>query len=126
MPTLLEPTLQKPFLKKLFAWYKTNGRHDMPWRKTKDPYAVFVSEFMLQQTTVATVRPYYDRFLRKFPTVASLANGDLNDVLALWSGLGYYARARNLWAAMRIVHKKFGGKIPSDADKLLGLPGVGP
>ncbi len=97
----------------------------MPWRKTKDSYAIVVSEYMLQQTTVATVRPYYDRFLKKFPTIASLAHGDLNDVLALWSGLGYYARARNLWAAMKTVHTTFKGKIPSDPDKLLKLPGVG-
>ncbi len=98
----------------------------MPWRKTKDPYAVFVSEFMLQQTTVATVRPFYDRFVKRFPTLASLAGGDLNDVLALWSGLGYYARARNLWSAMRLVRQKFSGKIPSDLEKLQELPGVGP
>src|SRR6185295_44899 len=90
------------------------------------PYAVFLSEFMLQQTTVATVRPYYDRFLKKFPTVKSLAAGDLNDVLALWSGIGYYARARNLWAAIKTVHSEYKGKIPSDPKMLEKLPGVGP
>src|SRR5438552_11595972 len=107
--SLLDPSDQKLFLKRLLAWYKKHGRHDMPWRKTKDPYAVFVSEFMLQQTTVATVRPYYDRFLKKFPTLLSLARGDLNEVLALWSGLGFYARGRNLWSAVRTVHDRYGG-----------------
>jgi A/G-specific adenine glycosylase len=98
----------------------------MPWRKTTDPYAILVSEFMLQQTTVATVRPYYDRFLTKFPTVASLAEAPLGDVLALWSGLGYYARARNLWSAMGAVQKDHGGNIPADLGSLLKLPGIGP
>jgi A/G-specific adenine glycosylase len=124
--TLFEAPVQKKFRAKLLAWYKRNGRHDMPWRKTRDPYAVFLSEFMLQQTTVATVRPYYDRFLKKFPTLKSLAEGNLNDVLALWSGLGYYARARNLWAAVKTVREDFKGKIPSDPDTLQKLPGVGP
>jgi A/G-specific adenine glycosylase len=98
----------------------------MPWRKTKDPYAVFVSEFMLQQTTVATVGPYYARFLKKFPTVKSLADADLNDVLALWSGLGYYARARNLWSAMSIIERNHKRKIPWAIERLEKLPGVGP
>ena len=73
--SLLSPQVQAKFRVKLLAWYKKHGRHDMPWRKTKDPYAVFLSEFMLQQTTVATVRPYYDRFLKKFPTIKALAKG---------------------------------------------------
>jgi len=125
MSSLLDSSQQKQFLKFLLSWYQVHGRHDMPWRKTKDPYAIVVSEFMLQQTTVSAVRPYYERFLKKFPTLASLADGDLNDVLALWSGLGYYARARNLWAAMRGVQQTFHGKIPSDAEKLQKLPGIG-
>src|SRR5690242_10622966 len=106
MDTLLQRGPQKEFRRMLLLWYRENGRHDMPWRKTDDPYAVVVSEFMLQQTTVATVRPYFDRFLKRFPTVESLAAAELNDVLALWSGLGYYARARNLWSAMRAVVAK--------------------
>lgn len=126
METLLLPLRQKTFLKKLFSWYKKSGRHDMPWRKTQDPYNIFVSEFMLQQTTVATVRPYYDRFLKRFPTITALAQSPLQDVLALWSGLGYYARARNLWAAMQTVEKEHRGKIPHDFETLLKLPGVGP
>ena len=126
METLLQSAAQKEFFRKLLAWYRTDGRHDMPWRKTKDPYAVVVSEFMLQQTTVATVRPYYDRFLSRFPTVRSLASADLNDVLALWSGLGYYARARNLWSAMRAVVSEHQGEIPSSPEELQALPGIGP
>ncbi len=98
----------------------------MPWRKTTDPYRILVSEFMLQQTTVATVRPYYDRFLSKFATAADLAAAPLGDVLALWSGLGYYARARNLWAAMNAVQNEHGGKIPAELEKLLKLSGIGP
>lgn len=98
----------------------------MPWRKTKDPYAVFVSEFMLQQTTVTTVLPYYDRFLKRFPTLASLAKARLNDVLALWSGLGYYARARNLREAMKTIQRDYNGVIPSSPEELVRLPGVGP
>ncbi len=123
--SLLDASAQKKFLKKLLAWYKKHGRHDMPWRKTKDPYAVLLSEFMLQQTTVATVRPYYDRFLKKFPTLQSLADAELNSVLALWSGLGYYARARNLWAAARAIVTDHNGKIPSDVVALEKLPGIG-
>jgi len=114
MPSLLDFDVQKKFLPKLLRWFKKQGRHDMPWRQSGDPYAVLLSEYMLQQTTVATVRPYYDRFLKKFPTLKSLAIGDLNDVLALWSGLGYYARARNLWAAVRAIYTEHRGQIPSD------------
>lgn len=124
--TLLEPKAQAVFLRKLLAWYAKEGRHDMPWRKTRDPYAIVVSEFMLQQTTVGTVRPYYERFLKRFPTGASLAASDLNDVLALWSGLGYYARARNLWLALRAVQETHKGKVPSAPEDLMKLPGVGP
>ena len=126
MPSLLDAGPQKEFRAALLAWYRDHGRHDMPWRKTDDPYAVVLSEFMLQQTTVATVLPYYDRFLKKFPTLASLAAADLNEVLALWSGLGYYARARNLWSAMKAVAEEHGGRIPESAVELEELPGVGP
>lgn len=124
--SLLDPFNYKKFLKDLLSWYKKHGRHDMPWRKTKDSYAVLLSEFMLQQTTVATVRPYYDRFLKRFPTVKDLAEGELNEVLALWSGLGYYARARNLWSAAKSIYEDHDGKIPSDVEDLEKLPGIGP
>ncbi len=126
MDTLLQRGPQKDFRRRLLAWYRRNGRHDMPWRKTKDAYAVVVSEFMLQQTTVATVLPYYARFLKRFPTLKALADADLTDVLAQWSGLGYYARARNLWSAMRAVADNHGGHIPTTPEELEELPGVGP
>jgi len=126
MQTLLEPLLQKEFLKNIFSWFQNHGRQDMAWRKTRDPYAIMVSEFMLQQTTVGTVKPYFDRFLGKFPTLETLAGGELNEVLALWSGLGYYARGRNLWAAAREITAKHAGRIPREFEKLQKLPGVGP
>jgi A/G-specific adenine glycosylase len=124
--TLLDADTQKQFLQRLLRWYKKHGRHDMPWRKTKDPYAIFLSEIMLQQTTVATVGPYYDRFLKKFPTVRALAQANLNDVLALWSGLGYYARARNLWSAAKELQTEWRGKFPTTPEQLQKLSGVGP
>ena len=123
--SLLDSANHKKFIKQLLVWYKKNGRHDMPWRKTKDPYAVLLSEFMLQQTTVATVRPYYERFLKRFPSIKELAGAELNEVLALWSGLGYYARARNLWAAAKAIQEEYNGKIPSDVAALEQLPGIG-
>jgi A/G-specific adenine glycosylase len=126
METLLEGGPQDDFRAALLAWYKRSGRHDHPWRNTNDPYAIVVSEFMLQQTTVATVLPYYDRFLKRFPTLKSLADAPLDEVLALWSGLGYYARARNLWSAMKAVAETHGGKIPPAAADLEKLPGIGP
>ena len=126
METLLQSGPQKEFRRRLLAWYRKHGRHDMPWRKTRDAYAVVVSEFMLQQTTVATVLPYYGRFLKKFPTLKKLAAADLDDVLAQWSGLGYYARARNLWSAMRAVADDHGGRIPTTPEELEKLPGIGP
>jgi A/G-specific adenine glycosylase len=126
LSSLLDPSVQKKFLQHLLRWYKRHGRHDMPWRKTKDPYEIFLSEIMLQQTTVATVGPYYDRFLKKFPTARALAKARLNDVLALWSGLGYYARARNLWAAAREIQQEWKGKFPMTPEQLQKLSGVGP
>jgi len=110
--------------KNLLRWFKQNGR-DLPWRKTRDPYAIWVSEIMLQQTQVPTVIPYYQKFLRTFPTVRHLAKADLSKVLALWEGLGYYSRARNLHKASRIVSNHFGKKIPDDLKSLLALPGIG-
>jgi A/G-specific adenine glycosylase len=110
--------------KKLLQWYRKNGR-DLPWRRTKDPYAIWVSEIMLQQTQVATVLPYYQRFLKSFPTVRHLAKADLLKVLKVWEGLGYYSRARNLHRASRMVFNQFYGKIPDQLKDLLALPGIG-
>jgi A/G-specific adenine glycosylase len=109
---------------KLLKWYQKNGR-DLPWRKTKDPYAIWVSEIMLQQTQVPTVIPYYKNFLKSFPTVLYLAKADLSKVLKLWEGLGYYSRARNLHRASQIISNHFHGEIPDQLKDLLTLPGIG-
>ena len=109
---------------KLLRWFEKNGR-DLPWRKTQDPYAIWVSEIMLQQTQVATVIPYYHKFLRSFPTVARLARADLSKVLKTLEGLGYYSRARNLHRASQIVLNDFHGKVPDTPKDLLSLPGIG-
>jgi A/G-specific adenine glycosylase len=109
----------------LLAWYDRFGRHDLPWQRERTPYFVWVSEVMLQQTQVATVIPYFERFVARFPSLAALARAPLDDVLALWSGLGYYARARNLHRAARIAVERFGGKLPEDLDALVSLPGIG-
>ena len=105
-------------------WWR-RSRRDMPWRRTTDPYAIWVSEIMLQQTQVATVRPYYQRFLNRFPSVGALARAPLQDVLKSWEGLGYYARARNLHAAAATVVRKHGGHLPRTAEALRQLPGIG-
>jgi len=109
---------------RLLDWYATN-RRDLPWRRTTDPYRIWVSEIMLQQTQVATVIPYYERFLRRFPTVVALAEAKRDEVLALWQGLGYYSRGRNLHAAARVVRDAHGGRVPDDPASLRALPGVG-
>ncbi len=108
----------------LLAWYGV-ARRDLPWRRTADPYRIWVSEIMLQQTQVATVIPYYERFLRRFPDVCALAAANLDEMLALWQGLGYYARARHLHAAARIVCERHGGQLPADPGALRALPGIG-
>ena len=108
----------------LIGWFRAN-RADLPWRRTRDPYAIWIAEVMLQQTQVATVIPYYERFLTRFPTVEALAAAPLDEVLKLWEGLGYYSRARNLHRAARMIVKQFGGKLPSTVNDLLRLPGVG-
>jgi A/G-specific adenine glycosylase len=109
----------------LSLWFARNGR-DLPWRRTRDPYAVLVSEFMLQQTQVATVIPYYYRWLQRFPNFAELAAASENDVLHAWQGLGYYARARNLHTSAKAVQDRHRGKFPRDLDAIRALPGVGP
>ena len=108
----------------LLGWYDEAGR-DLPWRHTRDPYAVWVSEVMLQQTRVETVIPYYERFLERFPTLHALAEADEDTVLSHWSGLGYYRRARLLHAGVREVVAQYGGAVPEDADARRALPGVG-
>ena len=109
---------------KLLGWYDEAAR-DLPWRQTRDPYAIWVSEVMLQQTRVETVIPYYERFLASFPTPRDLAEADEDAVLSHWSGLGYYRRARLLHAGVREVVAQYGGQVPEDAEARLALPGVG-
>lgn len=111
---------------RIVSWQRQHGRHHLPWQQTADPYRVWLSEIMLQQTQVATVIDYYNRFLTRFPTVKDLAQADIDKVLALWSGLGYYARARHLHACARIVARDHGGCFPDNAQALQTLPGIGP
>jgi A/G-specific adenine glycosylase len=108
----------------LLAWYRKQGR-DLPWRRTRDPYAILVSEFMLQQTQVATVIPYYNGWMRRFPDFAALAAASEHEVLHAWQGLGYYARARNLRATAIAVMEKYGGCFPRSLDAIQDLPGIG-
>jgi A/G-specific adenine glycosylase len=112
------------FVNKLLSWYD-RAAADLPWRRTNDPYFIWLSEIMLQQTQVDTVMPYFERFTSAFPTVYALAEAPLGDVLKLWEGLGYYSRARNLHRAAQIITNDFGGVFPSTADGLQQLPGIG-
>lgn len=109
----------------LLHWFEREGRHDLPWQQDPTPYRVWVSEIMLQQTQVATVIPYYQRFMARFPDLASLAAASQNEVLALWAGLGYYARGRNLHAAARQMVVDHGGELPDSLEALQALPGIG-
>lgn len=106
-------------------WFERHGRKDLPWQRDIDPYRVWVSEVMLQQTQVAVVIPYFERFMVQLPTVASLATAPLDQVLHLWSGLGYYARARHLHRAAGLVLTRYGGELPQDLTELEALPGIG-
>ncbi|MCL5799672.1 MAG: A/G-specific adenine glycosylase [Gammaproteobacteria bacterium] len=116
---------RRDFHRRLHRWFETEGRHDLPWQRDRRAYAVWVSEIMLQQTTVESVRRYYRPFLARFPTVRALAEADSDVVLALWSGLGYYRRAHNLHRAARLVVERHGGRVPRRLEDLLALPGVG-
>lgn len=113
------------FARHLEQWHHDHGRHDLPWQNTRDPYRIWLSEIMLQQTQVDTVIPYYARFLERFPDLPAMADAPLDAVLGLWSGLGYYARARNLHRAARIIMGVHGGRFPDTAQGLAALPGVG-
>lgn len=113
------------FSDRIIAWQRQHGRHDLPWQNTRDPYAIWVSEIMLQQTQVSAVIPYYQRFMARFPDIASLASADEDEVLQHWSGLGYYSRARNLHAAAQRLASEFGGCFPQSPDIIQQLPGIG-
>ncbi|AQG97626.1 A/G-specific adenine glycosylase [Burkholderia sp. KK1] len=113
------------FSSRLIAWQRIHGRHDLPWQNTRDAYRIWLSEIMLQQTQVSTVIPYYARFLERFPTVTALADAPIDDVMALWAGLGYYSRARNLHSCAKAVAHEHGGAFPQTVDDLAMLPGIG-
>lgn len=115
----------KSFATRLIEWQEHHGRHTLPWQKSRDPYRIWLSEIMLQQTQVATVIPYYSRFLARFPNLSALANASEDEVLSYWSGLGYYARARNLRRAAQRIVREFGGKFPTDVLTVESLPGIG-
>jgi A/G-specific adenine glycosylase len=113
------------FAATLIRWHRSHGRHDLPWQRPRTPYRVWISEIMLQQTQVATVIGYYERFLQRFPDVRALADAALDEVLHLWSGLGYYSRARNLHAAAQRIVAGHGGQLPVTREQLTELPGIG-
>lgn len=113
------------FAEKLIAWQQAHGRHDLPWQQTRDPYAVWVSEIMLQQTQVSAVIGYYDRFMQRFPTIASLAEAEQDEVMRYWSGLGYYSRARNLHHAAQTIMREHSGNFPTDFYTIQTLKGIG-
>ena len=116
---------EQTFSLRLLNWWAQHGRHDLPWQLERTPYRVWVSEVMLQQTQVATVTDYFQRFMQRFPDLATLAAADIDDVLALWSGLGYYARGRNLHRAAQACMTEHGGKLPDNPELLEKLPGIG-
>jgi len=121
---LISPPDSRNFRAALLRWYRRRGR-DLPWRRTRDPYAILVSEFMLQQTQVATVLSYYNEWLRRWSDFSALARASESSVLHAWQGLGYYARARNLHATARIVVDRYGGHLPKTIARTRGLPGIG-
>lgn len=120
----MPPDVLTDLRSRLLEWYAQNAR-DLPWRRTKDPYRIWVSEIMLQQTQVATVIPYYNRWLERFPDIQSLADAPLEEVLKFWAGLGYYRRVRMIHQAAKTVVEKYGGKFPRTVEELLKLPGIG-
>ena len=113
------------FASRLLAWFDQSGRHDLPWQHPRAPYRVWLAEIMLQQTQVKTAMPYFERFVAVFPTLPALASASLDEVLAQWSGLGYYARARNLHATARLCVELHDGELPRDYDALVAMPGIG-
>ncbi|MEW5892871.1 MAG: A/G-specific adenine glycosylase [Pseudomonadota bacterium] len=117
--------MDETFATRLIAWQRARGRHDLPWQHSPDPYRIWLSEIMLQQTQVETVIPYYRRFLARLPDIQALASAGEDTVLALWSGLGYYSRARNLHKAAKIIVQDFGGVFPRQFERIMDLPGIG-
>lgn len=115
----------KTFSQQVLTWYEKKGRKDLPWQQNKTPYRVWISEIMLQQTQVKTVIPYYQKFMASFPTIKALAEADEDTVLHHWTGLGYYARARNLHKAAKIITQQYQGEFPNNINEVIALPGIG-
>lgn len=111
--------------KTLITWHTAHGRHDLPWQNTRDAYRIWLSEIMLQQTQVSTVIPYYQRFLKTFPSITELADAAQDEILHLWTGLGYYARARNLHKTAQIIRDEYQGEFPNTFEQVIALPGIG-
>ena len=124
-PALAPIDAAPSFAERVLEWQRVHGRHHLPWQNTRDPYRVWLSEIMLQQTQVATVLGYYERFLERFADVRALAAASLDEVFALWSGLGYYSRARNLHRCAQVVVAEHGGRFPASSEGLEALPGIG-
>ncbi|MDQ9168979.1 A/G-specific adenine glycosylase [Oxalobacteraceae bacterium R-40] len=122
---LRNETVNSGLANEVIAWQRQHGRHALPWQNTRDAYRIWISEIMLQQTQVAAVIPYYERFMRRFPTVQSLAEASSEEVMSHWSGLGYYSRARNLHRCAQIVTAEYGGVFPREPEVLGELPGIG-
>src|SRR5580698_704932 len=122
---VINPEKAKLLPARLLAWFDTHGRKSLPWQRNPTSYRVWVSEVMLQQTQVATVIPYYQRFMARFPTVRALADAPEDEVLHLWTGLGYYARARNLLQCAKVLIERHGGEFPAEIDAVTALPGIG-
>jgi A/G-specific adenine glycosylase len=120
----MEPEIQRMIRRRILKWYGRR-RRDLPWRRSCDPYRVWISEIMLQQTQVETVKPYFRRFVRRFPSIRSLAKAPADAVMKAWEGLGYYARARNLHRAAKTISADFGGRLPETPEELMKLPGIG-
>jgi A/G-specific adenine glycosylase len=123
--TLITAVSAEKFSQDVLSWFKQQGRKHLPWQQNKTPYRVWISEIMLQQTQVATVIPYYHRFMESFPTIIDLANADEDNVLHHWTGLGYYARARNLHKTAKIIRDEYLGEFPQEIDQVIALPGIG-
>ena len=113
------------FSDSIAEWYKVYGRHDLPWRNSVTPYKIWISEIMLQQTQVKTAIPYFKKFIKKYPSLRSLKNASEDEILALWSGLGFYKRARNIFATKEIIFGQFNGRFPTTFEKIIKLPGIG-
>ena len=118
-------SLMSSFSNRIVNWYKSSGRHDLPWRKNISPYSVWISEIMLQQTQVKTVIPYFNKFIEKYPNLETLIQASEDEILAQWSGLGFYRRAKNIYKACRVISENFNNKLPTNINDLESLPGIG-